>query len=126
MDDPEADVFEEPPVDPEEWTPEQWIAWLKATDEANDPATHAARPGPATTIGRVVSTGGAQVLGSAMLGMAQAIWGFEDDEIVQVVKANTDLDDDEPFVVHLDPEHPERSTVTFRDAGEPGPDEPAT
>jgi len=124
MDDRRADSLEEPPVDPEEWTPEQWIAWLKATDEANDPTNQASRPGPATTMGRVVSTGGAQVLGSAMLGMAQAIYGVEDDEVVQVVKANTDGDDDEPFVVHLDPDHPERSTVTFRETPATERDDP--
>lgn len=123
MDDPEASPHDEPPADPEEWTPDQWIAWLKATDEANDHASEQARPGPSTTMGRIVSSGGGQVLGSAMLGMAQAIYGVEDDEVVQVVKANTELDDDEPFVVHLDPDHPERSTVTFREAAASEPDE---
>ena len=126
MDDPGSDSLDEPPVDPEEWTPEQWIAWLKATDEANDPASQATRPGPATTMGRVVSSGGGQVVGSAMLGMAQAIYGVEEDEVVQVVKANTDLDDDELFVVHLDPDHPERSTVTYREAVTREPEDPDT
>ncbi len=123
MDDPDASPLDEPPVDPEDWTPEQWIAWLKATDEANDPATEQERPGPSTTMGRIVSSGGGQAIGSAMLGMAQAIYGVEEDEVVQVVKANTDLDDDEPFVVHLDPDHPERSTVTFREVAGTEPDE---
>jgi hypothetical protein len=123
MDEHDAEGLDEPPVDPEEWTPEQWIAWLKATDAANEPAAASEQSQPVTTMGRIVSSGGGQVIGSAMLGMAQAIYGIEEDEVVHVVEANTEPEGDEPFVVHLDPDHPERSTVVFRDRDDPADDE---
>jgi len=105
----------EPPRDPEEWSDEQWITWLKRTDELNDPeATSGPTAMPLTHMGRVVRSSGGQVIGSAMLGMAQAIFGVKEDEVVHVIESGSEPGPDEPFSVHLDPEHPERSTVVFR------------
>jgi hypothetical protein len=100
----------EPPSDPNEWTDEQWLEWLQATD-------HDSPDEPGETISNVVvrivqSTPG-QVIGQAMLGMAQAIYGRQNDEVVIVVDANGETADDEPFAVRLDPVHPERSYVVF-------------
>jgi hypothetical protein len=99
-----------PPADPEEWTDEQWLAWLKATD--------AQAPGedtrPVTLTGRVAYSAGGHVLGQAMLGMANAIYGRRDDEIVIVAEGDSGPAEDGPFAVHLDPDHPERSSVVFR------------
>jgi hypothetical protein len=105
----------EPPVDPEDWTDEQWILWLKATDadaraEGNAP--------PVTSVGRIVHSTGGQMLGQAMLGMANAIYGPKDDEIVIVAEGDSEPDSDEPFTIHLDPDHPERSSVVFRSASD--------
>jgi len=106
----------EPPADPEDWTDEQWIAWLEATDPAPRGGRDGAAP-PATTVGRITHSTGGHLLGQAMLGLADAISGRNHDEVVVVVDADTEEDADEPFRVRLDPEHPERSSVVFR----PGP-----
>jgi hypothetical protein len=49
-----------------------------------------------------------------MLGMAQAIYGRQDEDVVMVVEGNGQTKDDEPFAVRLDPDHPERSSVVFK------------
>ena len=98
-----------PPLDPEEWTDDQWIAWLRATDDASPPP-----PPPVTTGSRIVRSPGGALLGEAMLAMSRAIYGRQDDEIVIVVDADGEPGGDERYEVHLDPEHPERSSVVFR------------
>jgi hypothetical protein len=104
-------VPEEPPADAEEWTDEQWLAWLVATDD-EPPAP------PASPLNRVTRSSGGFVLGQAMLGMAQAIYGRKDDHVVIVAEGKGEPDDEEDFTVHLDPDHPERSYVQFRDRRE--------
>lgn len=104
---------EMPPHDPEDWTDDQWIAWLEKTDDA---AAKGA-PGPVTPLGRITHSTGGSVLGHAMLGMASALYGPERSEIVIVVEGSSQSDDDEPFAVHLDPDHPERSVVVFKSTG---------
>jgi hypothetical protein len=105
-----------PPADPEEWTDEQWIDWLKATDASAGGQSDAR---PATLGGRVAHSSGGQVLGQAMLGMAYAMYGRRDDEVVIVAEGDAEPEKDEPFTVHLDPDHPERSAVVFRQTSEP-------
>jgi hypothetical protein len=105
----------EPPTDAEDWTDEEWLDWLSATDAQFGPAD----PAPPARPDRARRTG-AQVVGQAMVGMARAIYGVEHDEIVIVAAGDDQPDADEPFSVTLDPEHPERSRVVFRD----GPADP--
>jgi len=104
-----------PPVDPEDWSDEEWLAWLRATDPADRPAER-----PATTAGRLTHSAGGQVLGTAMLAMAQAIYGRRDDEIVVVVEGASEPTG-EDLEVHLDPDHPERSTAVVRPTRRRGP-----
>jgi hypothetical protein len=99
-----------PPPNPEDWTDDQWIEWLKKTDAAA--AEGATRP--VTAIGRVTHSAGGSLLGQAMLGMANAMYGREDNEVVVVIEGRSQPDEDEPFAVRLDTEHPERSVVVFR------------
>jgi hypothetical protein len=101
-----------PPSDPDEWSDEQWIEWLKKTDSAD-----AAEVRPVTALGRVTHSAGGSMLGQAMLGMASALYGREENEIVIVSEGSSQPDEDKPFAVHLDPEHPERSVVVFRNRG---------
>ncbi len=108
----------EPPADPEEWTDEQWLTWLEMTDTEMRTEREVA---PSTPIGRVARSSGGQVVGQAMLGMAQAIYGRQDDEVAIVTEGPRDPADDEPYAVHLDPDHPERSSVTLRKGSEPPP-----
>jgi hypothetical protein len=108
-----------PPADPNEWTDQQWIEWLKATDTEAGPNGEF----PVGTVGsRIARSSAGQVLGQAMLGLAQAIYGPQDEEQVIIVEGAGEGDDDEPFNVQLDFEHPERSQIVFR----PGPESSAT
>ncbi len=104
-----------PPVDPEEWTDEQWLAWLEATDP--DPAhrptpEEEAEKGPVSLGARLTRSSGGAVLGSAMTGLAQAMYG-QNDEQVEVTEA-PDQPEDEDLVVHLDRDHPERSVAVVK------------
>ncbi len=99
-----------PPADPEEWTDEEWIEWLTATDPEEPEAE---RP-PVTTGGRIVHSSAGMVLGEAMLAVGRVIFGRHDDEIVIVAEGKSEPEEDQPFTVHLDPEHPERSTAVFK------------
>jgi hypothetical protein len=103
-----------PPEDPEQWTDEQWIEWLNSTD---DPGADEGRP--VTPMGKVTHSSGGQVLGQAMLGMANAVFGRNDEEVVIVGEAGSDPETDEPFTVHLDPDYPERSSVVVRPPSPP-------
>ena len=109
---------DEPPSDPEDWTDEQWIEWLKRTDAPDGEDVRR----PVTAFGRIAHSSGGSVLGQAMLGMANAIYGRNDNEVVIVVDGGSQPDADKPFSVHLDPDHPERSVVVFRSQR---PDRPA-
>lgn len=95
------DVPAVPPADAEEWTDEQWLAWLQATDAAGDP-----EPGP-RTVSRWRDRAVPSVLGAAMLGLRDAIYGRPDDEVVIVADAPGEPPDDDKPVVELDPEHHE-------------------
>jgi len=102
----------EPPLPPPEsagWTDEEWIAWLDATDEGAAGPDGAAEPvRPSGAMGRLAHSGGGQVLGAAMLGMARAIFGDEPDEVQAVAEAPGEPDEDEPGL-HLDADDPSRS-----------------
>lgn len=108
--------YVEPPADPNEWTDEQWIEWLKATD--NIPADDS-QDLVSEVVKRIVQSTPGQVLGQAMLGMALAIYGPHDEEVIIVAEGNGETADDEPFAVRLDPEHPERSSVVFNQGSIP-------
>lgn len=106
---------DQPPEDPEEWTAEQWIEWLKATDDPTQ------GNGPVTPMGKITHSSGGEVLGQAMLGLANAMFGAKEEEVVVVVDAGSEPDEDEPFTVHLDADHPERSSVVVRPPSNPTP-----
>ena len=98
-----------PPDDADEWTDDQWIQWLKDTDaEATE---YAERRSP--TARRITQSAPGLMIGQAMLGMAQAIYGHHDDDVVIVVDSGSAPGEDEPFRVHLDQDHPERSSIAF-------------
>ncbi len=109
MDAGEDPAASEPPEDPEDWSDEQWIEWLKATDD-EPPAER----GPVTTGGRIVHSSAGSVLGEAMLAVGRVIFGRQDAEVVIVAEGKSEPGEDEPFTVHLDPEHPERSRAVFK------------
>lgn len=102
---------ENPPLDAEQWSDNQWLEWLKATDANAIPSDED------TTVplsSRVVHSLGGQMLGQAMLGLAQVIYGQKHEEVVIVAEGNSEPVEDEPFAVSLDREHPEQSVVVFK------------
>jgi hypothetical protein len=109
MDGPERSDPGGPPEDPESWTDEEWLSWLEATDdpdEADLSGTGGRRPWNRRR--------SASMLGAAMLGLHELIYGRKDDEIVIVADAGGDPPGDDQPQVHLDRDHPERSEVVVR------------
>jgi hypothetical protein len=100
-----------PPRDAELWTDDQWLAWLKATDGQ---AVGNAADTPAPLSSRITQSVGGQMLGNAMLGLAQVIYGQKQEEVIIVAEGNSEPEQDEPFAVSLNQEHPEKSVVVFR------------
>ncbi|MHB1504683.1 MAG: hypothetical protein ACYCTL_11795 [Acidimicrobiales bacterium] len=128
-----------PPEDAEQWSDDQWLEWLRATDDPScstgdpscstgDPSCSTGDPSwapgdgedthPDSAMGRATSPRAGGMLGSAMLGLAQALYGDYDDEIAIVQEAPGGPADEETHQIHLDEEHPERSVVIVR---RPGP-----
>ena len=104
-------TLQEPPENPDDWTDEQWIAWLKATDSGPYKGDEL----PVSTLGaKLARSSSGQALGQAMLGLAAAIYGPKDDDQVIIVEGNSSPEDDEPFAVLLDFDHPEQSSIVFR------------
>ncbi len=104
-------VPKEPPANADEWSDEQWIAWLKATDSG----PYRDEELPVATIGsKLAKSSAGQALGGAMLGLAAAIYGPKDQDQVLIVEGASTPEDDEPFEVQLDFENPEQSTIVFR------------
>ncbi|MGH9165102.1 MAG: hypothetical protein ACRDZW_06260 [Acidimicrobiales bacterium] len=107
----------DPPDDPQDWTDEEWLAWLAEGDAEAAGQDPGAAPGPAKLKQGAVGT----VLGSAMLGLANAIYGPREEaaEVIQVAGGPPEpgwLD------LHLDPDHPEDSVAVVRphdDRGDP-------
>jgi len=91
----------------DDWTEEQWLAWLAQLPA--DPETGRTHP-----LTRVASTSGGSVLGAAMLGLEQAIYGERPKtEIVEVA------DDDGLGLGDFDLDHddPSASSITLRPEG---------
>jgi len=108
-----------PPEDPESWTDEQWISWLEATDDP-DAAAPDGVGSRRWRRGRPAS-----MLGAAMLGLHEVIYGPHDEEIAVVVDAGGEPHGDDVPEVHLDPDHPERSEVIVHPRP-PAPESPGS
>lgn len=113
----------EPPADPEAWTDEQWLAWLRATDGEGFGGGDGEEEGTTTRMTAFTRGPTGRALGAAMIGLRNALYGGKKDEIVVVADAGGDPPNDpELHDVHLDPDHPERSEVivhTRRDITDP-------
>ena len=96
-------VVEEPPEDPDDWTEDQWLEWL--ANAPADPDTGRAHP-----LTRAISTPSGSMLGAAMFGLDQAIFGERPKAEVVVEAADPgedngdlelDLDDPAASRIHL-------------------------
>lgn len=89
----------DPPEDPDDWSHDQWCAWLQAVeDEPEEPA----RP-------RRRSFGGGSMLGAAMMGLEQIVSGrVAKPEVTIEVEA----DGQDDGLVVIDPDDPSASVIT--------------
>jgi hypothetical protein len=95
---------EEPPVDPDAWTEEQWMEWLRANESTGDDDRRVYAPR--------LSSPGAVVLGAAMMGLQKGIYGdVEKPEVTIEAEANGQ---DDGMKIDLDPDEPSQSTVVVR------------
>jgi hypothetical protein len=93
-----------PPFDPDDWTDEQWMEWLRATETVDDDDRRVFAPR--------LSSPGSVVLGAAMMGLQKAMYGeVEKPEVVIEVDAKGQ---DDGVKVVLDPDDPSQSTIVVR------------
>lgn len=100
-----------PPERPEDWTDEQWLAWLEETDRDGEGDDGGRRPEPTGTSGPASFP--TQVMRAAMVGMAEAIYGPKEEPAIVMEAAGSPPRDD-GLDVHLDPQHPEQSVAVVR------------
>jgi hypothetical protein len=103
-------VPETPPANADDWSNQQWIEWLQVTDAELPPADE--QPS-ATTLDRLTRSAGGRLLGNAMTGLAQALYGPQEEKPAIVIEAG-EPEADHPLEVHLDFDHPERSFAVLR------------
>jgi hypothetical protein len=108
-----VEVVERPPIDPDDWSDEEWQAFLQAT-AAEVEADGAASDEGAVGYRKLRQSAGGSVLGAAMLGIEQAIYGERPKEEV-VVEA--DSDDPNRDLSLYDPDDPRTATISL--AAEP-------
>lgn len=100
------------PGDAEDWSDEQWLAWLAETDAVPEHADG----GPAGDVGLPSwrrKPLGTQMVAAAMVGLAEAIYGPRDKPAI-VIDASGDPPGDGGLELSLDPDHPEQSVVVIR------------
>ena len=102
--------MEAPPNDPEDWTDEEWQAYLLATaDEASETGGIAPEAG-ATGFRKLKASAAGSIMGAGMLGIEQALYGERPKEEV-VVEAESD----DPFRDRsvFDPDDPGSATISL-------------
>lgn len=117
-------VMDQPPVDPQDWTDEQWLAWLDETDhEAAEQSDIEAAEARHTVGERVRSSPAARGMGGAMVALHEIFYKPKEDEVVIVASAAGEPPDPDALELDLDPDHPEASTARIpasRRKGEAG------
>ncbi len=96
-------MFDDPPGEADDWSEEEWRAWL--ADAPPDPDTGRAHP-----LTRAASSPSGTVLGAAMLGLQEAIYGERPK--VEVV-AEAEADGLDLGSVELDAADPAASRLTL-------------
>lgn len=96
-------MFDDPPGEADDWSEEEWRAWL--ADAPPDPDTGRAHP-----LTRAASSPSGSVLGAAMLGLQEAIYGERPK--VEVV-AEAEADGLDLGSVELDAADPAASRLTL-------------
>lgn len=108
--------MDQPPADPQDWTDEQWLAWLEATDgaaSALDSPSGGDAEGKRTLHDRVRSSPAARGMGGAMVALHEIFYKPKEDQVVIVADAGGDPPDPDAIELDLDPDDPEASTATI-------------
>jgi hypothetical protein len=93
-----------PPLDPDDWTEEQWIEWLRENETTPDDDRRVYAP--------KLSSPASTVLGAAMMGLQKGMYGdIEKPEVVIEIDADGQ---DDGVKVTLDPDDPSQSTIVVR------------
>jgi hypothetical protein len=100
------------PDDAEEWTDQQWLAWLEEGDAAERARVAAYGERPVVPSWRKAPVA-AQFLAASMFAMHDVIYGPREEPAI-VIEASGEPPNDEPLDVHLDPDHPEESVVIVK------------
>jgi hypothetical protein len=98
-----------PPSDPEDWTDEEWQAYLQATADEADLGGDGADEG-AVGYRKLRRSAGGAVIGAAMLGIEQAIYGERPKEEVVMEAESDDPNRDGSL---FDPEDPRGATISL-------------
>lgn len=99
-----------PPNDPEDWTDEEWQAYLAATaDDATDLGAAGAANG-ATGFRKLKASAAGSVIGAGMMGLQQALYG---DRPKEEVVAEAESDDPNRDRSVFDPDDPGSATISL-------------
>lgn len=101
------------PDDPDEWSDEQWLAWLEEGDAAERAAAAGAPDRPPLPTWRKAPIA-MQFLAASMTAVGEAIYGRREEPAI-VIEAAGDPPGDDGLDVQLDFEHPEASVVVVRE-----------
>jgi hypothetical protein len=101
------------PSDPNDWSDDEWIAWLEAGDAAEAESSAGGhdeeRSLPTWRKGPIAL----QFLAASMTAVGEALYGKKEKPAI-VIDAPGDPGDDDGLDVHLDYEHPEESIAIVR------------
>jgi hypothetical protein len=99
------------PDDPQDWSDEQWLAWLAEGDaeEQAKPDTSDESRLPSWRKGPIA----AQFLAASMLGVAEVLYGPKEEPAI-IAEAPGEPPGDDGFEVHLDPDKPDESVILVR------------
>ena len=101
------------PDDPDDWSDEQWLAWLAEGDAAERAAAEATSDRPPLPTWRKGPIA-VQFLAASMTVIGEAIYGRREQPAI-VIEAAGDPPGDDGLELQLDPEHPEESVVVVRE-----------
>ena len=101
------------PDDPNDWTDEQWIAWLEAGDAAErESAGHRPDDRPDLPSWRKAPVA-VQFLAASMTAVGEALYGKKEQPAI-IIQASGDKGEDDGLDVQLDHDHPEESVAILR------------
>jgi len=101
------------PDDPNDWSDEEWLAWLEAGDAAERAAAESGGDDRPTLPSWLKGPVALQFLAASMTAVGEAIYGKKDEPAI-VIQASGDPGEDDGLTLQLDHEHPEESVAILR------------